>query len=141
MLVLPLALAQFVASYAATTMTVAVSAIAADLGTTVLGVQTAITVFTLTMASLMVPGSKLSDLLGRKRCFLAGLAVYGSGALLASAAHGPALLLLGYSVLEGVGSALMIPPIYILITVASPGLEARARAFGVVSGAGALGAA
>lgn len=141
MIVLPLALAQFVASYAATTMTVAVSDIAADLGTTVIGVQTAITVFTLTMASLMVPGSKLSDLLGRKRCFLAGLAVYGAGALLASLAHGPGLLIFGYSLLEGIGSALMIPPIYILVTVTSPDLSSRARAFGVVSGAGALGAA
>ncbi|MEU5262283.1 MFS transporter [Amycolatopsis sp. NPDC021455] len=141
MTVLPLALAQFVASFAATTMTVAVSAIAADLGTTVIGVQTAITVFTLTMASLMVPGSKLSDLLGRKRCFLAGLAVYGIGALLASAAPGLGLLIFGYSVLEGIGSALMIPPIYILVTVTSHDLTARARAFGVVSGAGALGAA
>jgi MFS family permease len=141
MIVFPLALAQFVASYAATTMTVAVSAIAADLGTTVIGVQTAITVFTLTMASLMVPGSKLSDLLGRKRCFLAGLAVYGAGALLASVAPGPGLLILGYSLLEGIGSALMIPPIYILVTVTSRDLTARARAFGVVSGAGALGAA
>ncbi|MDX3187095.1 MFS transporter [Streptomyces sp. MN03-5084-2B] len=141
MIVPPLALAQFVASYAATTMTVAVSAIAADLGTTVIGVQTAITVFTLTMASLMVPGSKLSDLLGRKRCFLAGLAVYGTGALLASAAPGPGLLIFGYSLLEGIGSALMIPPIYILVTVTSRDLTARARAFGVVSGAGALGAA
>ncbi|MEU4519275.1 MFS transporter [Amycolatopsis sp. NPDC024027] len=141
MIVLPLALAQFVASYAATTMTVAVSDIAADLGTTVIGVQTAITVFTLTMASLMVPGSKLSDLLGRKRCFLAGLAVYGAGALLASLPPGPGLLILGYSLLEGIGSALMIPPIYILITVTSPDLQRRARAFGIVSGAGALGAA
>ncbi|WP_372661245.1 MFS transporter [Amycolatopsis kentuckyensis] len=141
MIVLPLALAQFVASYAATTMTVAVTDIAADLGTTVLGVQTAITVFTLTMASFMVPGSKLSDLLGRKRCFLAGLAVYGAGALLASAAPGPGLLVTGYSLLEGIGSALLIPPIYILVTVTSRGVETRARAFGVVSGAGALGAA
>jgi hypothetical protein len=56
-MVLPLALAQFVASYAATNMNVAISAIADDLGTTVFGVQTAITLFTLTMASLMIPGS------------------------------------------------------------------------------------
>ena len=141
MTVLPLALAQFVASYAATTMTVAVSAIAADLGTTVIGVQTAITLFTLTMASLMVPGSKLTDFLGRKRCFVLGLFVYGAGALLASAAPGPGLLIAGYSVLEGVGSALMIPPIYILVTVTSPDVATRARRFGAVSGAGALGAA
>ncbi|EMD26430.1 MFS transporter [Amycolatopsis azurea] len=141
MLVPPLALAQFVASYAATTMTVAVSVIATDLGTTVLGVQTAITLFTLTMASLMVPGSKLTDFLGRKRCFLLGLLVYGVGALLASAAQGTVTLILGYSLLQGIGSALMIPPIYILVTVTSSDVATRARRFGVVSGAGALGAA
>ncbi|MBB5855595.1 MFS transporter [Amycolatopsis umgeniensis] len=141
MTVPPLALAQFVASYAATTMTVAVSVIAADLGTTVLGVQIAITLFTLTMASLMVPGSKLTDVLGRKRCFVLGLVVYGVGALLASAAQGTGTLVLGYSLLQGIGSALMIPPIYILVTVTSPDVETRARRFGVVSGAGALGAA
>ncbi|MFC9257296.1 MFS transporter [Amycolatopsis thailandensis] len=143
MIVPPLALAQFVASYAATTMTVAVSVIAADLGTTVLGVQTAITLFTLTMASLMVPGSKLTDFLGRKRCFLLGLVVYGGGALLASAAQGTGTLILGYSLLQGIGSALMIPPIYILVTVTVTGSDVatRARRFGVVSGAGALGAA
>ncbi|OXM47240.1 MFS transporter [Amycolatopsis thailandensis] len=141
MIVPPLALAQFVASYAATTMTVAVSVIAADLGTTVLGVQTAITLFTLTMASLMVPGSKLTDFLGRKRCFLLGLVVYGGGALLASAAQGTGTLILGYSLLQGIGSALMIPPIYILVTVTGSDVATRARRFGVVSGAGALGAA
>ncbi|MGW5721634.1 MFS transporter [Amycolatopsis sp. NPDC003865] len=141
MTVLPLALAQFVASFAATTMTVAVTAIAADLGTTVHGVQTAITLFTLTMAALMVPGSKLTDVLGRKRCFVAGLTVYGAGALLAAVAPGLGLLITGYSVLEGIGSALLIPPIYILVTVTSADLRTRARRFGAVSGAGALGAA
>ena len=65
-MVLPLALAQFIASYAATNMNVAISAIANDLGTTVAGVQTAITLFTLTMAALMIPGSKLTDIWGRK---------------------------------------------------------------------------
>ena len=81
-MLLPLALAQFIASYACTNMNVAVSAIAEDLGTTVIGVQTAITLFTLTMAALMIPGSKLSDIFGRRRCFRAGLAVYGVGALI-----------------------------------------------------------
>jgi MFS family permease len=140
-LVLPLALAQFIASYAATNMNVAISAIATDLGTTVIGLQTAITLFTLTMASLMIPGSKLTDIWGRKTCFVAGLSVYGTGALLAAAAPGLGVLIAGYSVLEGVGSALMIPPVYILITVAFPDVTARARYFGVVSGAGGLGAA
>jgi MFS family permease len=140
-MIVPLALAQFIASYAATNMNVAISSIAADLGTTVLGVQTAITLFTLTMAALMIPGSKLSDIWGRKRCFISGLAIYGTGALLATAAPGIGTLIVGYSLLEGVGSALMIPPIYILITVAYPDMTSRARYFGIVSGAGGLGAA
>ncbi len=140
-MVLPLALAQFIASYAATNMNVAISSIATDLGSTVTGVQTAITLFTLTMAALMIPGSKLTDIRGRKRCFVAGLIVYGIGGLLAALSQGLPQLIVGYSLLEGVGSALMIPPIYILITVAFPDVRSRAKYFGVVSGAGGLGAA
>src|SRR5256885_13663660 len=140
-MIAPLALAQFIASYAATNMNVAISAIAKDLGTNVAGVQTAITLFTLVMAALMIPGSKLTDIWGRKRCFLLGLAIYGIGGLLAALATGLPLLIVGYSVLEGVGSALMIPPIYILITVAFPDVRSRARYFGLVSGAAGLGAA
>ena len=140
-MILPLALAQFIASYAATNMNVAISSIAKDLGTTVAGVQTAITLFTLTMAALMIPGSKLTDIWGRKRCFVAGLIVYGIGGLLAALSQGLPQLIVGYSLLEGVGSALMIPPIYILITVAFPDVRSRAKYFGLVSGAGGLGAA
>jgi MFS family permease len=140
-MIVPLALAQFIASYAATNMNVAISTIAKDLGTTVIGVQTTITLFTLTMASLMIPGSKLTDIWGRKRCLVAGLGVYGIGALLAALAQGLGLMIFGYSLLEGIGSALMIPPIYILITVAFADVESRARYFGIVSGAGGLGAA
>lgn len=139
--VLPLALAQFIASYAATNMNVAISTIAADIGTTVIGIQTAITLFTLTMAALMIPGSKLTDIWGRTTCFVAGLGIYGAGALLAALAPGIGLLTLGYSLLEGVGSALMIPPIYILVTVIFDDVKTRAKYFGVVSGAGGLGAA
>ena len=140
-MILPLALAQFIASYAATNMNVAISAIASDLGTTVAGVQTAITLFTLTMAALMIPGSKLTDIWGRKRCFVLGLIVYAVGGLLAALSQGLPQLIVGYSLLEGVGSALMIPPIYILVTVTFPDVKSRARYFGVVSGAGGLGAA
>ena len=140
-LILPLALAQFIASYAATNMNVAISAIAKDLDTTVAGVQTAITLFTLTMAALMIPGSKLTDIWGRKRCFMLGLLIYAVGGLLAALSFGLPQLIVGYSLLEGVGSALMIPPIYILVTVAFPDIKSRARYFGVVSGAGGLGAA
>jgi MFS family permease len=79
-MIVPLALAQFIASYAATSMNVAISAIARDLGTSVAGVQTAITLFTLTMAALMIPGSKLTDIWGHKLCFsTAGSAPDGEG--------------------------------------------------------------
>src|ERR1700751_3818791 len=101
-MVLPLALAQFIASYAATNMNVAISAIAKDLGTPVAGVQTAITLFTLTMAALMIPGSKLTDIWGRKRCFVAGLIIYAAGGLLAALSVGLGLLIVGYSLGEGV---------------------------------------
>src|SRR5215469_11995445 len=87
-MIIPLALTQFIASYAATNMNVAITAIARDLSTNVAGIQTAITFFTLTMAALMIPGSKLTDIWGRKRCFILGLIIYGTGALLALLAQG-----------------------------------------------------
>jgi MFS family permease len=139
--VLPLALAQFIASYAASNMNVAISTIAADLDTDVTGIQTTITLFTLTMAALMIPGSKLTDIWGRTVCFKLGLLIYAAGALLAALAQGLGLLVVGYSLLEGIGSALLIPPIYILITVVFDDLKDRAKWFGVVSGAAGLGAA
>ncbi|HEY7225091.1 MAG TPA: MFS transporter [Micromonosporaceae bacterium] len=140
-LIPPLVLAQFIASYAGTNMNVAISTIAASIGTTVGGMQTTITLFTLTMASLMIPGSKLTDIWGRKTCFMLGLFIYGAGALLAAVSQGLGLMIFGYSLLEGIGSALMIPPIYILVTVAFPDVKSRAKYFGAVSGAAGLGAA
>jgi MFS family permease len=140
-MIVPLALAQFIASYAATNMNVAISSIAMNLHTTVIGMQTTITLFTLTMASLMIPGSKLTEIWGRKRCFTLGLAIYGAGALIAAFAQGIGLMIFGYSALEGIGSALMIPPIYILVTVAFPDIQSRAKNFGIISGAAGLGAA
>jgi MFS family permease len=122
-------------------MNVAISDIAHDLGTTVIGVQTAITLFTLTMAALMIPGSKLTDIWGRKLCFEIGLTVYGLGALIAALAPALGVLIFGYSLLEGLGTALLIPPVYILLTVSFHDLTTRAKAFGIVSGAAGLGAA
>src|ERR1700747_2252783 len=140
-MLLPLALTQFVASFAGSNMNVAINSIAKDLGTDVHGVQTAITLFMLCMAALMIPGSKVTDIWGRKRCLLRGLTVYGTGAVIAALAPGLGVLIVGYSGFEGVGSALMIPPIYILATLAFPDIQSRARAFGVISGMGGIGAA
>src|SRR5437868_938928 len=138
---LPLALTQFVASFAGSSMNVSISSISKDLDTTVHGVQTAITLFLLCMAALMIPGSKLTDILGRKRCLLGGLGVYGAGAVIAALAPVLGVLIVGYSAFEGVGSALMIPPIYILATMYFDDVESRARAFGVISGMAGVGAA
>ncbi len=140
-IVFPLALAQFVCTFAGTTMNVSISSIAQDLKTDVHSIQITITFFTLTMAALMIPGSKLTDIWGRKFCLLLGLIVYGVGALIAALAPGLGVLMFGYSLLEGVGSALLIPPVYILLTVSFLDLSTRARAFGILSAAGGIGAA
>ena len=88
-MLLPLVLGQFICSYAGSSMNVAVSNMAHDLGTTLYGIQAVITLFTLTMAVLMIPGSKLTDIWGRKTCFVLGLALYGLGALnFGGSAHG-----------------------------------------------------
>ena len=86
-MILSLTLAGFVASYAATNMNVAISSIATDLGTTVIGMQTTITLFTLTMAALMIPGSKLTDLWGASLP-VGALPVYGAGAAAAASPRG-----------------------------------------------------
>jgi MFS family permease len=140
-LLLPLALAQFICSFAGSNMNVMINDISEDLDTNVQGVQATITLFLLIMAVLMIPCSKLTDRWGRKRCFMWGLALYGVGALLSAASPGLGVLVLGNSIFEGVGTALLIPPVYILATMWFSDLTARARAFGVISGLGGIGAA
>ncbi|HST16731.1 MAG TPA: MFS transporter [Gaiellaceae bacterium] len=140
-LILPLALAQFICSFAGSNMNVMISDISDDLDTTVKGVQTAITLFLLIMAVLMIPCSKLTDRWGRKRCFTIGLVLYGIGALLSAVSPGLGILILGNSVFEGVGTALLIPPVYILATIWFSDTTARAWAFGAISGLGGIGAA
>jgi MFS family permease len=137
----PLALAQFICSFAGSNMNVMITDISEDLDTTVQGVQTAITIFLLVMAALMIPGGKLTDRYGRKRCFLVGLVVYGVGALLSAVSPNLGVLIIGNSILEGVGTALLIPPVYILTTLLFTEVSSRARAFGAVSALGGIGAA
>jgi MFS family permease len=137
----PLALAQFICSFAGSNMNVMINDITEDLDTSVQGVQATITLFLLIMAILMIPCSKLTDRWGRKRCFTAGLVLYGIGALLSAVAPGLGVLIIGNSVLEGIGTALLIPPVYILTTLRFDDLTSRARAFGVISGLGGIGAA
>src|SRR5215510_11036459 len=138
---IPLALAQFICSFAGSNMNVMINDISTDLDTTVQGVQVAITIFLLVMAALMIPGGKLTDRWGRTRCFTLGLVIYGIGALMSAAAPGLGVLILGNSIFEGVGTALLIPPVYILTTMLFTDIRSRARAFGLISGMGGVGAA
>ena len=137
----PLALAQFICSFAGSNMNVMINDISEDLDTTVQGVQVAITAFLLVMAALMIPGGKLTDRYGRKRCFTIGLVVYGIGALLSAVSPSLGVLILGNSILEGIGTALLIPPVYILTTLLFTDLTSRAGAFGAISAMGGVGAA
>jgi MFS family permease len=137
----PLALAQFICSFAGSNMNVMITDISTDLNTSVQGVQVAITLFLLVMAALMIPGGKLTDRWGRKRCFQLGLFIYGIGALLSAVSPGLGVLILGNSIFEGVGTALLIPPVYILTTMLFTDMTSRARAFGLISGMGGVGAA
>ncbi len=137
----PLALAQFICSFAGSNMNVMITDISEDLDTTVQGVQIAITIFLLVMAALMIPAGKLTDRYGRKRCFTLGLLIYGVGAVISALSPGLGVLIIGNSILEGIGTALLIPPVYILTTMLFTDLTSRARAFGVISALGGIGAA
>jgi MFS family permease len=138
---LPLALAQFICSFAGSNMNVMLNDMSSDLDTSVHSIQISITLFLLVMAALMIPFGKLTDQLGRKVCFVLGLSIYGVGAIVSALSPGLGLLILGNSILEGAGTALLIPPVYILVTMYWTGMADRARAFGLVSAAGGVGAA
>src|SRR5690349_15295252 len=140
-IVAPLALAQFICSFAGSNMNVMINDMSHDLNTTVEGIQLSITLFLLTMAALMIPMGKLTDNIGRKRSYVIGLIVYGVGALITAVAPGLWAVILGNSLLEGIGTAMLIPPVYILTTIHLPDIPSRALAFGIISGMGGVGAA
>jgi MFS family permease len=120
---------------------VSISQIVDDLDTTIQGVQLAITAYTLVMAALMLAGAKLGDILGRDRTFAIGLAVYGLGSLTTALSPNLSILLIGWSLVEGLGAALVLPAIVSLIAATYSGKE-RALAFGIIGGvAGAAVAA
>ncbi|HEY7455321.1 MAG TPA: MFS transporter [Thermoleophilaceae bacterium] len=136
-----LASAQFVMVLDSSVMNVSISQIVADLDTTIAGVQLAITAYTLVMAAFMLAGAKLGDILGRDRAFAIGLAIYGLGSFTTAISPNLGVLLFGWSLIEGLGAALVIPAIVSLIAHTYEGPQ-RALAFGIVGGvAGAAVAA
>lgn len=128
-----LAAAQFVMVLDSSVMNVSISQIVADLHTTIQGVQLAITMYTLVMASLMLLGARLGDILGRDRCFALGLGIYGLGSLTTALSPSLGVLLLGWSLVEGIGAALVMPAIVALVAALYEGRR-RATAFGIVGG-------
>jgi MFS family permease len=135
-----LAAAQFVMILDSSVMNVSIATVADDLGTTVAGIQTAITLYTLVMASLMITGGKMGAILGRKRAFTIGCVIYAAGSMTTALSPNLGVLLFGWSFLEGVGAALVRPAIVAL--VASNFVKAESpRAYGIVTAGGAIAVA
>jgi MFS family permease len=135
-----LASAQFLMTLDSSVMNVSIATVAKDVGTTVTGIQTAITMYTLVMASLMITGGKIGQIWGRKRAFAIGCVIYGCGSLLTALSQNLAMLLIGWSLLEGIGAALIMPAVVALVASNFSRPE-RPRAYGLVASAGAIAVA
>ena len=135
-----LAAGQFLMTLDSSVMNVSIATVAKDVGTTVTGIQGAITAYTLVMAALMITGAKVGALIGRKRSFAIGCVIYGCGSFTTSLAQSLPVLLFGWSFLEGVGAALILPAIVALVAGNFP-VERRPAAYGLVAAAGAIAVA
>jgi EmrB/QacA subfamily drug resistance transporter len=128
---------QFLMTLDTSVMNVSIATVAKDIGTTVTGVQTAITLYTLVMASLMVLGGKIGSIIGRKRAFSIGCVVYGCGSLTTALAPNLTVLIIGWSFLEGIGAVLIMPAIVGLVAGNFP-VKARPKAYGLIASAAAI---
>jgi MFS family permease len=137
---LTLASGQFLMTLDSSVMNVSIATVAKDVGTTVTGIQGAITAYTLVMAALMITGAKVGAMIGRKRAFAIGCVIYGCGSLTTALAPNLYVLLLGWSLLEGNGAALILPAIVALVA-GNFGPERRPAAYGLVAAAGAVAVA
>ena len=135
-----LAAAQFIMVLDTTVMNVSITQVAEDLNTTVIGLQTAITMYTLVMAAFMLLGGKLGDRWGAKRAFIIGLLVYGAGSLTTALSPTLGVLLVGWSFIEGFGAILVIPAIAALTAGTYTGRQ-RALAYGILGGVSGASAA
>ena len=131
---------QFLMMLDSSVMNVSMATVANDLGTSITGIQTAITLYTLVMAAFMITGGKIGEIIGRKRAFAIGCIIYGAGSLTTSLAPNLGILLLGWSCLEGLGAALILPSIVALIA-SNFGRAERPRAYGLVAAAAAVAVA
>jgi EmrB/QacA subfamily drug resistance transporter len=140
LVLLTLASSQFLMTLDSSVMNVSIATVAKDVGTTVTGIQTAITLYTLVMACLMIVGGKMGSIIGRRRAFSIGCIIYCSGSMTTALAPNLPVLLLGWSLLEGIGAALIMPAIVALVAGNFPP-QARPRAYGLIAAAGAMAVA
>jgi EmrB/QacA subfamily drug resistance transporter len=133
LVLLVLAASQFLMVLDAAVMNVSISQLVADFDTTVTTIQGVITFYALVMAALFMTGGKLGDILGRRRAFVIGHVIYGAGSLLTALSWSVASLTLGWSVLEGIGAALVLPALAALVAGNFEG-RARAAAYGALGG-------
>src|SRR6201995_5248384 len=131
---------QFLMMLDSSVMNVSMATVADDLGTTITGIQTAITLYTLVMAAFMITGGKIGQILGRSRAFAIGCVIYGAGSATTALAPNLGVLLIGWSCLEGLGAALILPAIVALVA-ANFAADERPRAYGLVAAAAAVAVA
>src|SRR5205809_3560714 len=140
LVLLTLAAGQFLMTLDSSVMNVSIASVAEDVGTSITGIQGAITAYTLVMAALMLTGAKVGALIGSKRAFTIGCVIYACGSLTTALAPSLPVLLLGWSFLEGVGAALILPAIVALVASNFPAVG-RPKAYGLVAAAGAVAVA
>jgi len=135
-----LALAQFIMVLDQAVMNVSITQLVEDFDTTVTTIQGVITLYTLVMAMFMMTGAKIGDIIGRRRAFVIGLIIYATGSSLTAVAPTVAVLTLGWSVLEGLGAALVLPALAALIAGNFKGRE-RITAYAIIGGVAGAGIA
>ena len=140
LVLLTLATAQFLMTLDSSVMNVSIATVAKDVGTTVTGIQLAITLYTLVMAAFMITGGKVGQLIGRRRAFMIGCVIYGCGSLITALAHSLPVLIIGWSVLEGLGATLIMPSVVALVAT-NFGASERPRAYGLIASASAIAVA
>jgi EmrB/QacA subfamily drug resistance transporter len=135
-----LAMAMFVLVVDTSLMNVSISAVVRDLDTTVSGVQSAIALEALVSAAFILIGSKVGDLVGRKRAYVVGLLGYAIGALAMALSQSLTAIIVFWAVLGGLGASLLLPAMQSLIHGNFDG-EARKRAYALVGASAAIAAA
>lgn len=140
LILLTLAAAAFLMALDTSALNVSMPQVAADVDTSITGIQTAITLYTLVMATMMITGGKIGANIGHRRAFAIGCAIYGAGSLVTAIAINLPVLILGWSVLQGLGAALILPATVALVAGNFPP-EQRTRTYGLIAAASAVAVA